>query len=97
MPEITYRGISVECESGEILRTVLRNNAMSPHSGMTEIVNCGGNSTCGTCAVRIVDGPVGERTPKEQARLAVSTYDDADDIRLACRYRVTDDVTVARA
>ena len=39
VPEVTYRGVSVECESGEILRTVLRNNAMSPHSGMTEIVN----------------------------------------------------------
>ena len=44
-----------------------------------------------------MDGPIGERTPKEQARLAVSTHDDADDIRLTCRYRVTDDVTVERA
>ncbi|ERG94223.1 2Fe-2S iron-sulfur cluster-binding protein [Haloquadratum walsbyi] len=97
MPEVTYRGISLECESGATLRTVLFNNAVSPHSGVTKAVNCGGNSTCGTCAVRIVDGPIGERTVKEQTRLAVSTHDDADNIRLACQYRVTDDVVIEKA
>jgi len=51
----------------------------------------------GTCSVRIVDWPVGEQITKEQARIAISTHDDADDIRLVYKYRVTDDVTIERA
>ncbi|ERG96599.1 2Fe-2S iron-sulfur cluster binding domain-containing protein [Haloquadratum walsbyi] len=97
VPEVTYRGVSVKCEPGETLRAVLLNDAMPPHSRVTGALNCRGNSTFGACTARVVGGPIGQRATKEQTRLAVSIQDDADNIQLACRYRVTDDVVIERA
>lgn len=94
MPEVEYRGETVDCKSGETLRQVLLDNGLSPHVGVANALNCGGNSTCGTCAVRVVDGDVGERTAIEDVRLRIATHDDTGEVRLACQYEVTEDVVI---
>ncbi|QZA88303.1 (2Fe-2S)-binding protein [Salinarchaeum sp. IM2453] len=96
MPVITYQGEQIECESGDTLREVLINHDKSPHKGITKKINCGGNATCGTCAVRIVEGPVGEPAGREKTRLRLSTHDDVESVRLACQYSVSDDLTIEK-
>lgn len=92
MPEIEFRGETVECSEGEILRDVLLENDMSPHQGLTNTINCGGHGTCGTCAIRLVEGPI--REDEQATRLMVATHDDLDEVRLACQYEVTEDIVI---
>ena len=94
MPTITYGGETYECESGERLRDVLLENGATPHTGLAKQLNCGGKSTCGTCAVRITEGPVGEPTGLERTRLGVARHEDKDSVRLACQYEVRSDIVI---
>ena len=52
---------------------------------------CGGKGTCGRCRVR-VEGQA--RTPTYIERQFIPRSDLADNVRLACRLRVEDDITV---
>lgn len=90
MPVIEYKGKEVECESGEILRDVLLRNDMSPHKGFTDTLNCGGHGTCGTCAIRVIEGPVKE--DQRATRLKIATHENMNEVRLACQYEVTEDL-----
>lgn len=92
MPEITYDGETIECADGANLRSVLLDNGLSPHTGITKRINCGGNATCGTCAVRITEGPV--RADEQATRLSIATHDDKEEVRLACQYAVTEDIVI---
>lgn len=92
MPEIQYKGESVECEEGEILRDVLLEDDMTPHNGITDTLNCGGHGTCGTCAIRLVEGSVKE--DEQSTRLKIATHDDIEEVRLACQYEVTEDIVI---
>lgn len=94
MPTVEYQDETVECEHGDNLKEVLLENNLTPHTGVTKQLNCGGNSTCGTCAVRVTDGPTGVSDGLEQARLSVSTHDDTETVRLSCQYRVTEDIVI---
>ena len=96
MPKIEYRGETVDCNRGETLRRVLLDNGLSPHIGVANAVNCGGNSTCGTCAIGVVDGDVGERTAVEDVRLRLAAHEETEEVRLACQYEVTEDVVIER-
>lgn len=92
VPTIDYDGEQVECEAGRNLREVLLEHDLSPHTGVTNILNCNGHGTCGTCAIRVTEGPV--RTDEQATRLALATHDEMDTVRLACRYTVTEDVVI---
>jgi Na+-transporting NADH:ubiquinone oxidoreductase, subunit NqrF len=94
MPTITYDGETYECADGDRLRDVLLENGASPHTGIANQLNCNGHATCGTCAVRISDGPTGEATGIERTRLSVARHDDPASVRLACQYEVETDVTI---
>ncbi len=52
---------------------------------------CGGKGTCGRCRVR-VEGQA--RPPTYIERKFIPRSDLADNVRLACRLRVEDDITV---
>jgi ferredoxin len=95
MPTVTFRGHSIECDSGAILRDVLQSAYQSPHNGRSKTINCHGLGTCGTCAVAVT-GDVSESGRRERARLSVPPHDPDSDLRLACQTRVYGDVTVEK-
>ncbi|CAI50550.1 ferredoxin (2Fe-2S) [Natronomonas pharaonis DSM 2160] len=95
MPTVTAFGREIECEEGAILRDILLNAGLSPHNGRSDLLNCRGLGTCGTCAVEI-DGAVSNIGRRERSRLAVPPHDPESGLRLACQTRVLGDVTVTK-
>jgi uncharacterized 2Fe-2S/4Fe-4S cluster protein (DUF4445 family) len=55
-------------------------------SGIELVSVCGGEGTCGTCRVRVVEGPLGAETAEEEDLLSAS--ERADGWRLACQAQV---------
>ena len=94
MAKIKYNGETVECDEGEVLRDVLMKNNLTPHTGVKKKLNCGGNGTCGTCAVRLIEGSV--KKDQQATRLKIATHDDIEEVRLACQYEVTDDIVIEK-
>ncbi len=95
MPTVEFRGETIECEEGAVLRDVLVEAGLTPHNGRADLFNCRGHGTCGTCAVA-VEGAVGERTDAERRRLSLPPHDPDDGLRLACQTRVRGDVSVTK-
>jgi ferredoxin len=95
MPTVRYRGEEIVCDSGAVLRTVLREAGCSPHNGRSAWLNCRGHGSCGTCAVAVA-GPVSEPTARERARLSVPPHGPDSSLRLACQTRVAGDLTVEK-
>lgn len=94
MPNIQFNDKTIECNEGDNLRQVLIENDMTPHKGIAKSLNCGGNATCGTCAIRITEGPV--REDEQATRLSFATHDDIEEVRLACQYEVTEDLVIEK-
>lgn len=96
MPMVEFDGLELKCKKGETLRDVLlRASGISPHNSTAEIVNCGGNGLCGTCAVEIVDGEVSDPTNQEQRRMKLPPLRGAEeDLRLSCQCEVLTDIVV---
>jgi len=92
VPTIEYNGEQIECETGRNLRDVLLEHDLSPHTGVTDLLNCNGHGTCGTCAIRLTEGPV--RADQQATRLKLARHDEMETVRLACQYTVTDDVVI---
>lgn len=92
MPEITYRGETISCETGAVLRDCLLEHDLTPHTGIATRLNCRGSGTCGTCAIRITEGPV--REDEQATRLKISRHDNLEEVRLACQYEVTEDLVI---
>lgn len=97
MPTITFQGETFECDEGDTVRDVLARNQAMPHKGATKRINCGGNSMCGTCAVRVLEGPVGNPSGRERVRLKAATHDNKESVRLACQFEITDDIVIEHA
>jgi ferredoxin len=62
-------------------------------AGIDILHRCGGNAKCTTCRVEILTGDPGEIGDAERNRLAMETG-LAENIRLSCQVRVTDDLKV---
>lgn len=92
MPEIHYKDKVIECDTGDNLRSILIKSDMTSHNGVAKSLNCRGNGTRGTCAVRITEGSVREQS----TRLRFATHDDMEEVRLACQYEVTEDVVIEK-
>jgi ferredoxin len=73
--------------AGAVLRDVLHDAGLSPHSRAGRRLNCGGRGLCATCGVRLVDPPDPEHWHDRLA--ARFGYP-----RLSCQLRVTRDLTV---
>jgi len=95
MPTVEFRGLEIECDEGENLRSVLKRAGVSPHNGKTSIANCGGLGSCGTCAVQ-VEGEVSDKGKRETFRLSMPPHHPNHDLRLACQTEVMGDVTVRK-
>ncbi|QDG53912.1 (2Fe-2S)-binding protein [Persicimonas caeni] len=96
MPKVEFNGHLIECEAGERLRDVLLRAGETPHNDNAQWLNCRGFGTCGTCAVEIVEGTVGEKTARERWRLDFPPHDPSSGLRLACQIRVEDDLKVTK-
>ncbi len=86
---VRFKGAEVEARRGETLRTaLLRSGAVTPHNGRSQLINCRGLGTCGTCAVAIRGNVSPPRwNSKERLRLnfpphACGSYER---LRLACQ------------
>eukprot|EP00961_Rhodomonas_salina_P041644 560456-Rhodomonas_salina.2 len=55
---VQFKGQTFQGEKGELLRTILLRNNVTPHNKGAQLINCRGLGTCGTCAVQI-EGQVG--------------------------------------
>ena len=95
MPTVSFRGREIDCETGAILREVLLAADETPHNGRSQLLNCRGHGSCGTCAVA-VDGSVSEPTRRERLRLSVPPHDPDSGLRLACQTLVLGDVAVEK-
>lgn len=93
MPTVRFGDRTFDCAHGATLRDVLRSEGVSPHNGRSQLLNCRGLGSCGTCAVRVT-GAVSDPTRRERLRLSVPPHDPDAGPRLACQTRVFGDVTV---
>jgi ferredoxin len=102
MPTVRFRGDTIECEPGAVLRDVLLDAGVSPHNGRSDSLNCRGHGTCGTCAVGISppdgegDPPISAMGGLERRRLSFPPHDPEAGLRLACQTRVEGDVVVEK-
>lgn len=87
--------VEIECEAGARLRDVLTAAGVPPHNGKTQLANCMGLGTCGTCAVEI-RGEVAAPSVVERWRLSFPPHDPSHGLRLACQVRVTGDLSVIK-
>ena len=62
-------------------------------AGIDILHRCGGNARCTTCRVEVLEGDPGEMRELERNRLAMET-ELADNIRLSCQIRLSDDLKV---
>ena len=84
-------------QRGELLRTALLRRGISPHNNNSQLINCRGLGTCGTCAVE-VRGAVepAEASQRERLRLSFPPHELRPNLRLACQCTVHGDVVVSK-
>ena len=72
-----------EVTKASVLREVALGDTVPLYSGMSKLMNCGGNGNCGTCRVIITEGAelLSERTDAERRKLKGK----GEDNRLACQ------------
>jgi len=76
----------LDCQSGAVLRDVLLDAGLSPHSSLA-VANCGGRGLCATCGVRL-------ETPPDADHWHDRLADRFGYPRLSCQIRVEDGMTV---
>ena len=87
----------IDVQRGELLRTALLRRGLSPHNNNSQLINCRGLGTCGTCAVE-VRGAVepAEASARERLRLSFPPHELRPNLRLACQCVVRGDVVVSK-
>lgn len=95
MPTIKAQGKVFECEVGANLRQVLLQQGIALHNDRSQIINCRGLGTCGTCAVQI-EGEVSEPNWRDTTRRSLPPHDLAQNRRLACQTQVLGDIEVTK-
>ena len=95
MPRVVFKGKEITCSSGDNLRRVLIQHGETPHNGKSDMVNCHGLGTCGTCAVEI-SGTVHPMNITEKVRLSVAPHTFEHGLRLACCVVVEHDISVVK-
>jgi len=84
-------------QRNELLRTALLRRGLSPHNNNSQLINCRGLGTCGTCAVEVRgDVEPAEASQRERLRLSFPPHELRPHLRLACQCRVHGDVVVSK-
>src|SRR3712207_5201950 len=66
----------------------------SRSAGIPHISVCGGRGRCSTCRVRVLDGHQRQPPPTPQERGTLARIKAGPNVRLACQFRPTHDVSV---
>eukprot|EP00898_Chlorokybus_atmophyticus_P005278 jgi/Chlat1/5751/Chrsp38S05575 len=79
---------SLHCDSGRILRNVMKENKIEMYTTWGKLSNCGGAGNCGTCIVEVLEGAewLSERTAAETKKLK----NKPESWRLSCQAVVGD-------
>jgi ferredoxin len=93
MPTLIFKGKKIEIDQSKTLRNQLIKHGVSPHNYAAEIINCRGIGTCGTCAIKIVDGLYTPPTRQEKWRLNFPPFKNGlqAGFRLSCQTRILSD------
>ena len=79
------------------MRTALLRRGLSPHNNNSQLINCRGLGTCGTCAVEVRgDVEPSEASARERLRLSFPPHTLRPNLRLACQCTVRGDVVVSK-
>ncbi len=95
MPKVLAQGKTVECVVQANLRKVLLDNGVDLYNGGSQVINCRGLGSCGTCAVK-VEGEVSVANWRDQTRRSLPPHSPTTDLRLACQTQVLGDVRVTK-
>ncbi|AUX77282.1 adenylate/guanylate cyclase domain-containing protein [Sinorhizobium fredii] len=63
-------------------------------AGIPHVSVCGGRGRCSTCRVRVIEGLDGQPAPEAAERATLGRIGAPDNVRLACQFRPTHNVTV---
>ena len=101
MPKVKFykEKLEVEVAEGANLREVARKAGVEIYPGINKVLNCLGNSSCGSCRVLVINGTVkntSTRTFLERMRFKLSYLNigDEEELRLSCQTRVLGDIEV---
>ena len=95
MPTVTVQGKTFACKYGANLRKVLLEHNINLHNGKSNIINCRGIGSCGTCAVEI-RGKVSSANWKDKVRRSLPPHSLEQNRRLACQTKVLGDLEVVK-
>lgn len=95
MPQVTAEGKRFSCPAGSNLRRVLLEHGVRLHNGQSQLINCRGIGSCGTCAVAI-EGPVSEPNWRDRTRRSLPPHQPERNLRLACQTQVLGDIQVVK-
>ena len=63
-------------------------------AGIPHISVCGGRGRCSTCRVRVIEGLDAQPAPTPQEGTTLARIKAGPDVRLACQFQPTDDLTI---
>jgi adenylate cyclase len=63
-------------------------------AGISHVSVCGGRGRCSTCRVRVIQGLEGQPAPESAELATLNRIGAPDNVRLACQFRPTHDVSV---
>jgi adenylate cyclase len=66
----------------------------SRRAGIAHASVCGGRGRCSTCRIRVSEGLDGQPAPNAQERATLARIKAGGDVRLACQFRPTGDLSV---